>query len=518
MNHPRTRLAVSVITGAVTALGLLPALPASAAVDYCGPSYPSANWRDLNGDGYEDAAVGDPYATVAGQAEAGAVTLLFGDADGRIGEGARRVITQADFGETPEAGDHFGWDLNLAKADTGESCANLLIGSPGEDLNGAVDAGIAHLAGYFSADVGDPPKLYAQRVTQADAGGAVEPGDEFGTQVAIWGTPSDEIRRIMITAPGEAIGSVTDAGAVSLYTGSQYGAVMLYQGKLLPGGKVRVPGTPERGDRFGASLAVGSVHLGGGLGIGMAIGAPGDMVAGHDGAGSVTVVKHGEDWFDGVSLLTQNTPGVPGGAEAGDSFGYSVALSSRRGNTGPRTLAVGAPGEDAGTVANAGSVTLVSNPAGRLAPWTAFSQNTAGVPGSTEAGDRFGHALVFGFNTPHLWVGVPTEDIGSTADAGLVQPVQVPGPTYPLVYETPITEAAPDSPGTAGTGNKFGNVLAALYGEGENLMTASSVYAGVGSVWVLSDAVAEDSDRTWVPGRGGIPTAGASRFGWSVSN
>ena len=45
---------------------------------------------DYNGDGYDDAAVGDPYATVNGQARAGAVTMLLGDADGRIGDGDRR--------------------------------------------------------------------------------------------------------------------------------------------------------------------------------------------------------------------------------------------------------------------------------------------------------------------------------------------------------------------------------------------------------------------------------------------
>ena len=45
---------------------------------------------DFNGDGYDDAAVGDPYATVNGRAEAGAVTVLLGGADGRIGAGAAR--------------------------------------------------------------------------------------------------------------------------------------------------------------------------------------------------------------------------------------------------------------------------------------------------------------------------------------------------------------------------------------------------------------------------------------------
>ena len=59
--------------------------------------------------------------------------MLFGDADGRIGEGARKVITQADFGDTPEAGDRFGFDVALGRARTG--CASLLIGVPGEDLS-----------------------------------------------------------------------------------------------------------------------------------------------------------------------------------------------------------------------------------------------------------------------------------------------------------------------------------------------------------------------------------------------
>ena len=41
------------------------------------------------------------------------VTVLFGGADGRIGEGGRRVLTQLDLGETPESGDHFGWSVSI---------------------------------------------------------------------------------------------------------------------------------------------------------------------------------------------------------------------------------------------------------------------------------------------------------------------------------------------------------------------------------------------------------------------
>ncbi len=47
---------------------------------------------DFNGDGLSDTVVADPYATVNGKAQAGRVIVLYGDADGLIGEGARGVI------------------------------------------------------------------------------------------------------------------------------------------------------------------------------------------------------------------------------------------------------------------------------------------------------------------------------------------------------------------------------------------------------------------------------------------
>lgn len=482
-------------------------LPAAAQLDppYCGPSLPSPNQRDLNGDGYDDAAVGDPFATVAGQREAGRVTILFGTADG-IGEGARRIVTQADFGEQPEAGDRFGSALDLGRSDTDESCATLLIGSPGEDLNGRSDAGLVHLTGYTSAEVGDPPQLYGYSISEADHGGTIEAGDAFGSVVAIHPTPADEDRRFVISAPGEDLGGVADAGAVSVGDGRT--GFLLYQGKLLPGVQVRVPGTPQAGDRFGAAVAIGSLDLGGGPGFGLVVGAPGDVVSGRDAAGSVTALVEGEDWFDRARLITQATAGVPGSAEAGDQFGYSVAMTRQVGQASK--LAVGTPGEDDGSVADTGSVTVFTNQSGGLAVRAAFSQNTAGFPGANEAGDRFGHAVTFGNASSLLWVGAPLEDLGTAVDAGLVQPVGVSG-TGPVTPGAAFSETS--FGGAYAAGNRFGNVLAALDGLNERLLTASSVYAGTGRVWVQARAgTAAPEFRSWTS------AAGAERFGWSVSN
>ncbi len=59
----------SVLCGAlILPLAIIPATSTAAEIQRCTQVRP---YRDLNGDGYEDAVVGDPYATVNGQAEAG---------------------------------------------------------------------------------------------------------------------------------------------------------------------------------------------------------------------------------------------------------------------------------------------------------------------------------------------------------------------------------------------------------------------------------------------------------------
>ena len=510
MDGHRRRVVIPAITGLAAAACLVLPPPASAvALDGC---LTTRSASDFNGDGYDDAAVGDPYATVNGLAEAGAVTVLLGDADGRIGQGARQLITRASFGETPQAGDHFGFDVALADTGINSGCADLLVGSPGADVAGHRDAGTVHLIRDYPALEGTPD-MDALLLTQADAGGSVEAGDEFGFSVAISGMTEGEFRRLVIGAPGESVGTLADAGAVNLVNvdTAPVPSVELRQGRAATTGGDKLPGTPQAGDRFGTSLALGSVDLDEQTteerGHGLMIGAPGDRVSKHDGAGSVTVLSES---LRSAALLSQDSAGVPGSAETGDRFGFSLALSPAAGNR-PRTLAVGAPGEDVRGVPNAGLVTLFNNTGERFVPRSALSQATTGVPGTNEAGDQFGYALAFGHRTSTLLVGAPTEDVGSVVDAGAVQPVQVAGTGLPLSFPGTLTEDAPGTAGAVGAGHQFGLALGALSGQRENILTISSVYDARGSVYVLTDASGIEP-RSWVA------AAGAGRFGWSVTN
>jgi hypothetical protein len=68
---------------------------------------------DFNGDGFIDAAIGDPDANVGGVTQAGVVHIRYGVA-GRIGGGQESTVTQADTGESVESGDRFGSVLRSA--------------------------------------------------------------------------------------------------------------------------------------------------------------------------------------------------------------------------------------------------------------------------------------------------------------------------------------------------------------------------------------------------------------------
>jgi FG-GAP repeat protein len=517
VNHRRRLVVIPTIGGLAATACLMLAPPASAAATGCNVT---SSASDYNGDGYDDVAIGDPYATVNGQKQAGKVTVMLGDADGRIGDGDRVTITQADFGDTAEAGDRFGFDVALSRARSG--CASLLVGSPGEDLNGVADAGIAYLINDLP-DLEGTPFADVFALTQADAKGAVEAGDQFGSTVAITGLNQEDRHRLVIGAPAEDAGTIADAGAVSVFEVNDdvQGLGELRQGARSPLGAVRLPDTPEPGDRFGAALATGLVDVaersGQEIAQGLVIGAPGDMVSGRDGAGSVTVLS---EKFESASLISQDSAGVPGAAENGDQFGYSVALSPQVGSRAA-TLAVGSPGENAGTVVDTGSVTLFNNTGERFVSRGSFSQATPGVPGTNEAGDRFGYSLVFAQRAGRLFVGSPTEDVGMEADAGTVQPVRIPGASSPLQFPPTITEGDPGMGETVDTDHQFGRTLGALNGRSENILTISSPFTDTGAIpnpTTDTGVVYVLSDDTNVAPRSWLPQDGAGRFGWAVSN
>jgi hypothetical protein len=424
-----------VLTGAFV---LSTGAPSTAAVrQVCSSSVVS----DFNGDGSADAVVGEPDRSVGGAAQAGVVHIRYGT-PGHVGGGTDTTLSQADTGETAESGDRFGSVLKVGYVDR-DGCADLVVGVPAEDVGSVADAGIVQVIYGSAGGLGQGTPSRVIRPGADGVPGTAAAGDAFGSAVdtpALTGID----HAVVAGAPGKDVGTATDAGQVTYVPFGGGQAVSLTQDSA------GVPGTAETNDRFGASVTLGSLH---GADLAIAAGAPGEAIGTLANAGSVTAMTNPSALAVTGYAITQDSDGVAGAAEAGDRFGAS--LSWVRPATGVPTLAVGVPGEDVGTVTDAGMVHVLDGDT--LTDLTSITQDTTGVADTAEAGDGFGTTVVLGRNNGsdlRLLVGVPAEDHGTVADSGVVQEFALSGQSVTgnaLIDRESLggTSAAGDGFGTA---------------------------------------------------------------------
>jgi hypothetical protein len=161
--------------------------------------------------------------------------------------------------------------------------------------------------------------------------------------------------------------------------------------------------------------------------------------------------------------LSQDSSVVEGGPESGDRFGASLALLERMPsdpeNDNTFALAVGSPGEDVGTVKDAGWTTLVTADMQchddqfgyGLRSGRAFSQGKNGLPGVAHSGEHFGATqsalpgVASGFAA-----GAPDEGVPGKSSAGSVTVVR---PTTRQAQA--LTRDSVGVPGVASAGDRF---------------------------------------------------------------
>jgi hypothetical protein len=126
----------------------------------------------------------------------------------------------------------------------------------------------------------------------------------------------------------------------------------------------------------------------------LTLGSPYGKVSGKTGAGFVSIVYGSKSGVNTSKkkVISQNTSGVPGAAEASDHFGYSL-LSFDYDRDGYADLIVGSPDEDTTKGANAGSETILWGSSSGL---TGTGSQTLAEPGNAGAGHRFGYATTRG--------------------------------------------------------------------------------------------------------------------------
>jgi hypothetical protein len=269
----------------------------------------------------------------------------------------------------------------------------------------------------------------------------------FGAAVAVVNLDQLGGPDLVIGAPGDTAGTLP--ARVDLRFGST---------STSPVQTVSIPSPGGLGDEFGAAIGVSTLTVWDPQAARYIwIGAPGTDVGTHRNAGAV--YRYSLSPTGQVALLdtiTQDSPLVPGAAETGDRFGE--VLFAQGGGT-----MVGVPHEDIGSAVDAGIVqvlNLAPNPTDDISAVTdlaaadSWSQDSPGMPGKAESGDRFGSALLPGL------VGVPGEDVGHLKNAGSVASLSHPADESTAATPGQVwSQNSSGVPGTAEAGDQFGAAL-----------------------------------------------------------
>ncbi|GAA5006670.1 FG-GAP-like repeat-containing protein [Streptomyces krungchingensis] len=458
----RTALAAASVAALTGGLLVVTAVPSTAA---------SAKYADdFNGDGYRDLAVSAPRAVVGGHNWAGAVVITYGSSSGLQGS-RTQVVSQSSSGVpgASEEGDRFGAATAFGDFNN-DGYADLAVGAPGESTtagsgSGAVTVLWGSKAGLAGGTALSLPPLallngYGSSLTSGDFD-----GDGQDDDVAV-GTKTDN--SVFIYK-----GGTTKSGTLGGRTG--FAAKSLTEVISLAGGDVNGDGIDDivvgGNDNDSRELFKQSLYVG--LDSFPSLEYAGDVAHGQTAA-------VGDVDGDGYADIVTGHPWDQRSSMAGTTLGGNVSLTFGSAN-----------GRD------------TSRPA------VTITQNTNGIPGTSETNDKFGYAVTLndinGDGKADLAVGSPYESIGAAESTGSI--TVIPGSASGLAATSAYAynQGSTGIPGTAEGGDRFGEGVAladtngdgkadlAVGGPGENTMD--------GAVWSLKGRAS------------GLTTTGAVSFG-----
>ncbi len=319
-------------------------------------------WGDFDGDGYDDLAIGAPGEDIPFGASAGLVTVIYGEIDGLNIAYSRTLLT--DFqgaGGTIEHGHEYGSAMASGDFD-GDGYADLVVGAPGDTINGYDRAGKINVVYGTGAGLDTAGMQWISENELSCCSPSL--GDRFGDVLAVGDFNDDGYDDIAVGSPDHGYANGKRPGAVFILRGSASGISVSSASQINPG-DVGAMYTELGGNRwydgqFGRALAVGDFDSNGVHDL--AIGEPYGQAINHSDTyrpGAVHVVygttrglvtstaQHLYENGFYISGLTTNR------SRSLDRFGAALAAGDFDAG-GSDDLAVGVPGDSDQGVARAG--------------------------------------------------------------------------------------------------------------------------------------------------------------------